>query len=114
MWNLSSDWNRLSKLLHWILGSGVGYPIHFRIAPGWDIPANNVYKVSMRVVARSSSGQMLTADNLAIDVTVYSPYGVARTVAVPQPIIEPEKLASAAIVAAVTTLVGVIVKKLTS
>lgn len=97
-----------------IIGPGIGHPLHFRIVPGFDVPPNSVYEVTMRLQARASSGQMVTLDNLAIDVTVFSPYGVARTVAVPQALIEPEKIASTAIVAAVTTLVAYTIKKATS
>lgn len=95
-----------------IIGPGAPVPLHFIVAPGLDVPANNYYSIDVELIGRASTGQQLTYQSLAIGVTVYSPYGAPAPVAVQQPILTPTTIAGAAVLAIITGAIGVAFRKI--
>ncbi len=95
-----------------IVGPGTPRPLHFIVAPGFDVPANNYYSISVELIGRASTGQQLTYQSLAIGVTVYSPYGAPAPVSIQQPILTPTTLAGAAILAIITGAIGVAFRRI--
>jgi hypothetical protein len=113
----SESWIQLNDSLintcgcYLIVGPGTPVPLHFIVAPGFDVPANKYYPISVYLEGRASTGQQLTYQSLGIGVTVYSPYATSGPVSIPQPVVTPEQIAGAALIAVITGTIGYVFRR---